>query len=194
MEKINEQYGKWIININYDSKIHYMVWYTDVKDDDKDKFIINESKKIIASESIILLQEFLLKEEKIADKNNTNKWIHECLKLDQAVSILYDLDIVFVSLKNKLFTHKSLESFVNFVNIFTDYAEQIYYKELLGITSDDDIRDLWEYYYDNILIKKMPKPHIADKVSSRYKGDFEVLSGAFSIMVEEFFGMIEIVK
>ena len=132
-DKYCNEYEKWIVEIHCDKSIIYTVWGTDKTDDDKDKFILNDDNKIIASKSINTLINHIENQSLFFDADRSKAWI-SVSKGSFKSDYKFKLDNYVGYLSLESFNIRSMVEIVDFINLFGDLAYQIGSEKLIKLT------------------------------------------------------------
>lgn len=159
IDLVSEKYRKFLCSVKLDSRIYYIIAGCDINNNNDDKLLLDSRGRLILmplSNSIFGIAE--MKEALIFDRDNFIQWIEELKPLLAAESsysyALYDMDLLYNELliKNLYSIHtlarKTIEEFVNFVNLVDDFAIQTHNDNLKELIRSESITLLWESYYD----------------------------------------------
>lgn len=167
LNNIYEKYKKWVVAFQVGGKKYYTISGLDLseKQNPQDKFLCNSSDKIVIFKNKKDIVENLKCYESVFfDKSNFRKFAKEISKLKPAKikSVVIDCDFILSEIYKMKFTENFLKnyaffsSFVNLINIIDDYAQQFNDGLLLIQLEDEDIRNLWEHFYDLFIWRGTP--------------------------------------
>jgi len=151
-DSVSEQYRKYVIKIiTSNRKSYYLLWGTDVHNEDFDYLLLNTANNIIAFSRIKDLLVFVNRTANLVDEKSVKKWVktYKANKAYVTYNFLYLLD--FISEKdiidaNEEYADKAI-SIIDFFNLFSDYSQQTNRKDLLKLCQDNDINILIDYLY-----------------------------------------------
>lgn len=153
-----ERYRKWIIKISAEQLTHPVltVWFTDLSDHDTDKFIVTASNQIMGTNKLDTLIQYLKDHTKeLPDPLHTLTWLSKIESLPYCNPYHQNLSIIEYALSEGRFNKKSILETVNFINLYNDYAHQLEDEELLMLSSSKEVRELWDFAYDEIIWKEI---------------------------------------
>ncbi|MEQ9468434.1 MAG: hypothetical protein RLN88_13550 [Ekhidna sp.] len=156
-DDICQQYLTWVIRISSNSLAQpvFVIWLTDSTDQDQDKFMVNQQNRIIATEDYETLMEEIIKVKPILpDPVNTLTWLNKVRELECS-STLFELEILEDSIQTKTFNKRTITEAINFINLCGDFDEQTGDLEIRTLRNKPNLRQLWEYGYDEIIWKEI---------------------------------------
>tara|TARA_Y100001949_G_scaffold160704_1_gene152492 strand:- start:14 stop:622 length:609 start_codon:yes stop_codon:yes gene_type:complete len=156
-DDICQQYLTWVIRISSDSLAQpvLVIWLTDSTDQDQDKFVVNQQNKIIGAEDFeTLLEEVMNVKSKLPDPVNTIAWLNKVNGMECS-STLFELEILEDSIQTKTFNTRTITEAINIINLCGDFDEQTGDLEIRTLRNKPNIRQLWEYGYNEIFLKEI---------------------------------------
>ncbi|RED93001.1 hypothetical protein [Marinoscillum furvescens] len=156
-DDICQQHLTWVICISSNSLSQpvFVIWLTDSTDQDQDKFVVNQQNKIIASEDYETLLEVTLKvKPTLPDPVNTLTWLNKVCEMDCS-STLFELEVLEDSIQTRTFNKRTITEAINFINLCGDFDEQTGDLEIRTLRNKPNIRQLWEYGYNEIIWKEI---------------------------------------
>ncbi|WP_138990705.1 hypothetical protein [Larkinella sp. C7] len=183
IDEINIKYNKWVIAIHLNNVTYHTIWGYDSLTKNGDTKLLLDSKKNILlfktrHDSITAV---LTTEIPVFDTEKTTNWAKEIQKIvnlyeDESVNNLDHLQSIierfnFENIDN--IAPEDAQNIVNFVNLFTDYADQIGDSSLLILWNNPAIKSFWEYLY-NQFFWTIPADELKEKqaeVLENYKAD-----------------------
>ncbi len=198
IDLVSEKYRKFLCSVKLDSRIHYFVAGCDINNFNDDKLLLDSRGMLIlmpASNSIFGIAE--MNEALIFDRDNFIEWVEELKPLLTAGNsytyALYDMDLLYNELLMKSLYNiqtlapKTIEEFVNFVNLADDFAIQTHNKNLKELIRSESMTLLWESYYD-IEIWNKDKDTILNHLILKFNEiDFKIsFAKIYSIFISSF--------
>ena len=153
-DEISEKSSTWIIkycSATFDNPL-FLVWYTDTDEDSTDRLLTYEDGEIFAVKSLTNLKATILSSaDQLSGSENLNTWLDNFNDLEVTEYCTYDL----ISIENEIDKHnlgiETIEGLSNFINLFSDFANQDKRNTNLQVYVDDElIREVWDYFYDFI--------------------------------------------
>ena len=162
-EEISQKYAKWIIeyqSINFKEAI-YFLWITDMSGEENlDQMLLSEKNKILTNESPRqLLNHIENSKHEFTDSKNLNKWLEESLSCKELSFTVYNFKDLQENQSLKVLNNNNLSEIVNLINIFEDYLYQIQDDNLAFRKENSSLNQVWEFYYNEILFKKLEQKH-----------------------------------
>lgn len=164
IKDISEKYRKYIIRLILNRKFYYTVYCAEINEQLTDKILVDK-KKILCFRRIRDLIDYLTN-NKIAgiDYPTMLKWSNKMVNLNPNVddktiaNCTYNLDLmrnIYFDPNFELSELKKKESleFIDFINLFKDYADQISYNRYVKLSNNKDIRLVWNFCYDRYFWK-----------------------------------------
>lgn len=174
-QKNCEYYRKYVTCLILSKKKYFTLWGADCEDREIDKFLLNQSGKIVLFKNVTELFDSIKSNELVLfDKKRTVRWLNKTKnilnkKLIDSISneYVFSLDQFLKIIPTKksnivrLSTSK-YKLFIDVVNIIDDYEFQIGNKSLLKLRRNKNVSLFWEYCYDRVLwgVKEEDKPKI----------------------------------
>lgn len=162
---LSEKYRKYIVTLKFLNEEYFIIWGTDLNENEQDKLLLDENGKIVTilKEELILYN--LMKfgtEINYFDKENFLKWQNELKKFSKIFSgnnlsyTKYEIDLLIENfIMNNIvdfkLSQKIYKEYVDFINLVNDFAIQTNDVRLLKLTREKNIRYLWNFSYDNHL-------------------------------------------
>jgi hypothetical protein len=158
-DAISEKYRKYTIEVFLGNKYFYLLWGTNLENEDVDYLLVNESKSILAFLSIPDLVTYVNHANLLIDPLSTKKWANN-YKGDRAYCT-YDLLRIKKTLE-KGYSLQEIEkeeamSMVDFFNLFSDYAYQTENKFVIDQLEKKDTRLFCDYVYESFFWIKTGK-------------------------------------
>lgn len=191
-EDLCQQYTTWIhqyVSERFDSPL-YHIWLSDStnEDDRTDKFVLSKDNKIITATSPMrLLNAVKDLEIPFPDDEKTKAWLIRAFLSDPAPSGVYDIKLIEASVLGKDMSQDFIEEAVNFINLFGDLGHQLGDEELINLTYDNSVRDLWDFFYDNTFWPRWGHEDTFDESKvPKFEPDYEELKEDFDVLIQEF--------
>jgi hypothetical protein len=156
-DNICQQHLTWVIRISSNSFAQpvFVIWLTDSTDQDRDKFVVNQQNRIIATDDYETLMEESMKVKPILpDPVNTLTWLSKVRELECSPT-LFEFEILEDSIQTKTFNKRTITEAINFTNLCGDFDEQTGDLEIRTLRNKPNLRQLWEYGYDEIIWKEI---------------------------------------
>jgi len=119
------------------------------------------------------------------------KWVNQPIYINDDV-ITYDIDFIKNNIKGKILDDETIEAIANFVNLFSDFVYQDKRNfHLKRYIEDENINQLWRYYYDYIFFPRFNKVEIKKTFLDI---DYKQLEDRFKQLIttfEKYFELIE---
>jgi hypothetical protein len=134
----------------------------------RDVFMLDKTGCIFAVSSLDDIKTILLQNIKqVRQPENLQNWLACFGNLQPECDASYDAGRIEDSIRNRDLSDKSIELFVNFIDLFADFVYQseenhLYERDL----KNDYIDKVWKYYYDCIMFSRFSdnrKYHRRDK-------------------------------
>lgn len=195
-EGLCQQHETWIIkyvSTGFDAPV-YMVWLTESTGEQHDKFILSGENKIVAATTPMALLDALRDlEVAFPDDEKTREWLIKAYLSESSPSAVYDIKFIEVSVSSKEMSHAFVAEAINFINLCGDLGHQLDDDELLDLTWDNSLRDLWDFYYDNIFWPRWGhEDTFDDSKVPIFEPNYEELASDFNLLIKEFESRIEI--
>lgn len=162
-------------------------------DNEYDKILTNANGQLIGSSKADLLVKYILGTKyKFFDSRLTKAWARKIKGIKPRPFVTYDFDKV-LSTKNTI-DKDGLDEIANFINLFTDLITTTNETKLEGFRRKKDLKEIWDYYYNNIFWPKFNDPKKFKKTKIKgYKNNLK-LQSTLQKMTDEFVKRIEIVQ
>lgn len=188
-------YWKWILKI-YSRKLGipvHIIWMTDKTDDYIDKMVLTKTNQIVGAFDYTLLFQYLKNHKnEIPDPVNTFTWLNEVEDLTTISITKFDVDQIERSLDRREFTKASVYQCVDFINLFTDYADQVDDNALYDIRNSRQIVDLWNFGNLEIFRKEWGQEELPAVKIPPLRTNFKLLKSRMNAMIDSFLEGIEI--
>lgn len=127
-----------------------LVWYTDTDENKTDKLLTYTDGKIFAVENSSGLYDAVVKERDLVDDQaRLLNWAKNWNENGATVNVTYDLNQLIRDIEGANYSSAVLKDFVNFINLFNDFAAQEEQNEhLLSATEDELINKVYNYWYE----------------------------------------------
>lgn len=127
-----------------------LVWYTDTDENKTDKLLTYTDGKIFAVENSSGLYDAVVKERDLVDDQaRLLNWAKNWNENGATVNVTYDLNQLIRDIEGANYSSAVLKDFVNFINLFNDFAAQEEQNEhLLSATEDELINRVYNYWYE----------------------------------------------
>lgn len=151
-DEISERFRKYIIRLVFPDKILFVLWGTDLNNQDFDYLLTDNNGNIIAFKEIQGLLGYLRVDDIKYDPVNTKLWA-KGYNLNKAYTS-YNLTSIIKIINNQSFEllHvKEAEALelINFYNLFSDYARQIGNDEMIPIIEQKDTQLFFDFAYSS---------------------------------------------
>ena len=183
IDEINLKYNKWVIAIHLNNVTYHTIWgYDSLTKNGDTKLLIDQKKNILLFKTKQGPVEAILTTSiPIFDEDNLTSWGQEILdivnsyegesinNLDHLQSIIEGFNFENID----ILTPEDAQSIIDFINLFTDYAEQISDPSLLILWNNPSIKSFWEYMY-NQFFWTIPSDELKAKqveILENYKAD-----------------------
>ncbi|WP_162344151.1 hypothetical protein [Cyclobacterium salsum] len=188
-------YWKWILKI-YSRKLGtpvHIIWMTDKTDDCIDKMVLTKTNQIVGAFDHTLLFQYLKNHKiEIPDPVNTFTWLNEVEGLTTISITKYDVGHIERSLDIGEFTKASVYQCVDFINLFTDYANQVDENSLYDLRYSRQVVDLWNFGNFEIFWKEWGQEELPAVKIPPLRTNFKLLKNRMNAMIDTFLERIEI--
>ncbi|MEO7174280.1 MAG: hypothetical protein ABIV51_00610 [Saprospiraceae bacterium] len=156
-DNISEQFRKYIIEIKFNNQSNFMLWGTDMVDEDEIDKILSFEGSILLFSSINQIQTYVKSNLKsIFDSENLHQWARKMrvrkpyatYDLDQLKSIISDEDFTI-----NHFDKKKAFEFIDFYNLFGDYAHQTKDEEAHHLMQEKNTKLFFDFAYNSFFWK-----------------------------------------
>ncbi|WOK07751.1 hypothetical protein RT717_03820 [Imperialibacter roseus] len=185
-----QTYQKWFIQLESWrlAKPLILAWITDRTDNDADKLIVDKNNQVVAAYDHRQLIRFFKDNKSILpDSLNTISWTNDIERFEKAYPTIYNIIAIESSLKSNGFSKASVYESINFINLFNDLADQLDDPQLRSLSDKQEVRNLWDFGYNEIFWKEFGEQEELASVSiPQFQTDYNVLSSALSQMIDAF--------
>lgn len=195
-----QTYWKWLLSINTRRlpRPVFFIWMTDKTADemadDIDKLILTKTHQIVGAYDHLKLFQYLRDhKEELPDPVNTITWLNEVSVLDAISVSEHDIYLIEDALEGGGFNKASVNESINFINLFNDLAYQLEDDGLFEISRKRQIRDLWNFGYDNIFWKEWGHEEIPAVRIPQFSTNHKLLNRRMNLMIDTFISRIEII-
>lgn len=160
--KVSEKYRKYLIELQFKNLSGYVVWGTDMEDDESDKLLLSESRVLIFRDLDNIAQRLENIEHSFRDKENFRNWVaekgfREVYNVNE-IKLLSDFTLDMLS--DRIM---SLE-ILNCINLVQDFFIQIKNKRLESLFDEPAIIDVKDFIYNNYFWKKNGSSQEAENI------------------------------
>ena len=153
-DDLSEKYSTWIIkycSTTFNSPL-FLVWYTDIDENSTDRLMTYKDGKIFAAKSLTNLKATILSSvDNLIEFQNLNTWLNNFNDFEVKAYCSYDLTSIGNEIGKNNLDVETIESFANFVNLYSDFVNQDERNAHLHVYADNElIRETWDYFYDCI--------------------------------------------
>jgi hypothetical protein len=155
-DEVNKKHNKWLIAFRLNTLTHYTVWGADSTDNYNDKLWVDDCQRIILfRDPSKLIHAIVAKTFPTFDTENLVNWAtaHRLYEFSDGNDALFNLDdllrqagVIKYDNLHKVDPKVGLD-FVNFINLFGDYASQTNEDSLLKIWRNSSVHSFWEFMY-----------------------------------------------
>ena len=172
-----------------------IVWLTDQSDNDIDKMVLTKSNKIAGAVHHTKLFEYLYENKDVLpDPVNTLTWLNEVSNLDSIAVTEFNIHHIEISLSGAGFNKISINESINFINLFRDLALQLKDKPFYKLSRKREIKELWEFGYNEIFWKEFGTgEELAAVRIPPLLINFDRLKKGLNQMIDSFINKIEII-
>ncbi|WKN42348.1 hypothetical protein [Tunicatimonas pelagia] len=154
-DPISDEYRKYVIGICYESTQRYILWATDMSDQNElDKLWLDQQQKILLFDTISQVPQAIISNQyPLFDEKNFLAWANEYSSF--CAYTHYNLDKIKLLVCNHVdldsLSHSEAMTIVDFINLFGDYASQQEEDspDLLSLHQQKSIRTFYDFAYDN---------------------------------------------
>lgn len=190
-------YQKWVIRIISQQLTEpvLIVWLTDLNDNEIDKMVLTKSNKIAGAIHHTKLFDYLFENKAVLpDPVNTLTWMDEVFNLDSISVTDFNINLIENSLSGVGFNKISINESINFINLFRDLALQLNDKALYKLSRQKEVKQLWEFGYDEIFWKEFGSGEEIPAVRiPPLPINFDRLKTGLNKMIDSFINKIEII-
>jgi hypothetical protein len=158
----------------------YFIWYEDT--DENDKLLTSNDGKVILCSSIEELLCLLRRNDDIFKAPvNLETWLWAMEDLPPTISVTYSPREIIDGFEADSVSVDTLANFVDFYNLVGDLGcQDERFEALLEFREVGELRNVWDYYYDNHLSKARKHKKLSfDK--AKFIVDFRELVGRFEV-------------
>ncbi|WP_421830339.1 hypothetical protein [Larkinella sp.] len=183
IDEINLKYNKWVIAIHLNNVTYHTIWgYDSLTKNGDTKLLIDQKKNILLFKTKQGPAEAVLTYSiPIFDTENSTNWAQEILDIVNSYEgeSINNLDHLQSIVERYTFDNidciapEDAQNIVDFVNLFTDYADQIGDPSLLILWNSPAIKSFWEYLY-NQFFWTIPADELKEKqaeILENYQAD-----------------------
>ena len=189
-------YKKWLVRISSQRLIKpvLIVWLTDVSDHNNDKMILTKSNRVVGATQHKSLFRYLSENKRrLPDSMNTITWLNEVKDSNFISATDYNITLIEESLRRRMFNEVSVYEAINFTNLFNDLAEQLSDDAFSRLSDKKEIRELWEFGYNEIFWKEYgSREELSALRISPFSTNYELLDSGMNQMIDAFINQIEI--
>jgi hypothetical protein len=121
LDIISEEFHKWLIEVVYEDKHYFTVWGYDRVDNDRDKWLVDETDRLMLFKDPAELRSQLITDSYFFDNENIKKWINHP-HWEPIPNNLCDFDILVRKDFNHL--HPLLDDLYTLIELIEDFAIQ----------------------------------------------------------------------
>lgn len=171
----------------------YFIWMNDKTDDRNTKMVLNKSHHIVGAYDYRLLYTYLDNHKRdIPDPVNTFTWLNEVRDLKEIAVTAYHADLIEDALDTKCFTKAIMYKSMNFINLFTDLAEQVNDDSLFELSDKRQVRDLWKFASFRIFWREWGQEELPAVKIPPFETNFTLLNKRMKVLIQTFIDRIDI--
>jgi hypothetical protein len=187
-------YWKWIMKLVSKrlAKPVYFIWINDKTDDGNTKMILNKSQRIVGAYDYRLLYAYLEDHKRdIPDPVNTFTWLNEVRDFKEIAVTAYHADRIEDALDTKSFTKAIMYECLNFINLFTDLADQVNDDSLFELSDSRQVRDLWKFVSYEIFWKEWGHEELPAVKIPPFETNFTLLNKRMKLLIQTFIDRVD---
>ncbi|RZK37101.1 MAG: hypothetical protein EOO90_26040 [Pedobacter sp.] len=147
----SEKYRKYLVHLNSSSISGYVIWGTDMTDEEKDKLFLRH-EKILVLRNLTNIRDELLLNTTFSDTDNFNKWVesNDVFKIYSKNDFTNMSDFSESSLNDRSIG----KDLINSINLIRDFALQVDDRKLNQCLDSEKMHFFFDYLYDEFFWKK----------------------------------------
>lgn len=154
--EIGKQYKHWILQyVSSDFKCPiFFIWHLG-HDGQGDRLLLNENQEVITARSPQALIEMVSKQEMMTSFDiYTAEWIQKIKETELEVSTTFYIEDLLEALRNNLMSTEVIKAMVKFLNLLSDFSDQIKDHVLESMIEKESIEKLWDFYFEEFIAQE----------------------------------------